>query len=125
MAHGPKAAALVLAAEEREALQRLVRHRGAGQEAVMRARIVLAADAEPALPNGAIAARLRVSRRSVITLRQRFLAHRLEGLVDAPRSGAPRRVSDEAAEAMITQTLETQPGGQRTGQHVPWLGGWA
>lgn len=31
--------------------------------------------------------------------------------MDAPRSGAPRRVSDDAAEAMITRTLETQPAG--------------
>jgi hypothetical protein len=48
---------VVLTVEEREALQRVVRRRGSGQAAVMRARIVLAADAEPDLPNGAIAAR--------------------------------------------------------------------
>ncbi|WP_159351537.1 IS630 family transposase [Roseomonas harenae] len=111
MSCGPKAAAVVLTEEERETLQRLVRRRGAGQAAVMRARIVLAADAEPGLPNGAIAVRLGVSRQSVITWRGRFLAHRLEGLVDAPRSGAPRRVGDEAVEAMITRTLESQPEG--------------
>ena len=111
MARGPKAAAVVLTAEEREGLQRLVRRRGAGQATVMRSRIVLAADAEPELPNGTIAARLGVSRQSVITWRGRFLAHRLEGLVDAPRSGAPRRVGDEAVEAMITLTLESQPEG--------------
>lgn len=111
MGRGPKAAALVLTVEEREMLQRLARRRGAGQAAVMRARIVLMADAEPELPNGAIAARLGVSRQSVITWRGRFLAHRLDGLVDAPRSGAPRRVGDEAVEAMITRTLESQPAG--------------
>jgi transposase len=107
MALGPKAAVLVLTVEEREALRRLVRRRGASQAAVMRARIVLAADAEPDATNMAIAARLSVSRQSVITWRQRFLEHRLDGLVDAPRSGTPRRVSDEAVEAMITRTLET------------------
>ena len=83
----------------------------------MQARIVLAADAEPGLPNGAIAARLGMSRQSVTTWRGRFLAHRPDGLVDAPRSGAPRsgaprRVGDEA---MITQTLESQPEGA-----TPW-----
>ena len=111
MARGPKAAAVVLTQEEREVLQRLVRRRGASQAAVMRARIVLAADAEPRLPNGKIAARLGMSRQSVTTWRGRFLAHRLDGLVDAPRSGAPRRVGDEAVEAMITRTLESQPEG--------------
>jgi transposase len=112
MALGPKAAVLVLTVEEREALRRLVRRRGASQAAVMRARIVLAADAEPDATNMAIAARLSVSRQSVITWRQRFLEHRLDGLVDAPRSGTPRRVSDEAVESMITRTLETQPEGE-------------
>ena len=111
MARGPKAAALVLTDEERTVLHRLVRRRGASQAAVMRARIVLAADAEPGSPNGAIATRLGVSRQSVITWRSRFSVHRLDGLVDAPRSGAPRRVGDEAVEAMITRTLERQPEG--------------
>jgi len=101
----------MLTAEERAALQRLVRRRGAGQAAVMRARIVLAADAGPETTNRAIAVRLGVSRQSVITWRQRFLAHRLEGLVDAPRSGAPRQVGDEAVEALIVRTLETHPEG--------------
>ena len=80
----------------------------------MRARIMLASDAEPGLPNGVIAARLGMSRQSVTTWRGRFLAHRLDGLVDAPRSGAPRRVGDEAVEAMITRTLESQPEGATT-----------
>ena len=111
MARGPKPASIVLTAEEREFLRRLVRRRGAGQAAVMRARIVLAADAEPQTTNKAIAVHLGVSRQNVITWRQRFLAHRLDGLVDAPRSGAPRRVGDEAVERMITLTLEEQPAG--------------
>jgi transposase len=111
VARGPKPVSIVLTAEEREALQRLVRRRGAGQAAVMRARIVLAADAEPRTTNKTIAAHLGISRQSVITWRQRFAAHRLDGLVDAPRSGAPRRVGDEAVEQMITLTLEAQPTG--------------
>jgi len=57
----------------------------------------------------AIAQRLGVSRQSVVTWRQRFLAHRLEGLSDAPRSGAPRRVGDDEIERLIALTLETQP----------------
>lgn len=45
----------------------------------MRVRIVLAADAEPDATNMTIAARLGVSRQSVITWRQRFLQQRLDG----------------------------------------------
>ena len=73
MAPGPKTARVELSTDERDRLQRLVRRRGAGQAAVMRARIVLLADAEPAITNKAIATRLKVSRQSVITWRQRFL----------------------------------------------------
>ncbi len=53
MARGPETTAVVLTGEEREALRRLVRRRGAGQAAVMRARIVLMADAEPGTTNKA------------------------------------------------------------------------
>jgi hypothetical protein len=35
----------------------------------------------------------------------------LEGLADAPRSGAPRQLGNEAIEAMITLTLDSQPVG--------------
>jgi transposase len=110
MSRGPKPVAVVLTQEERETLSRLVRRRGAGQDAVMRARIVLAC-AAPGSTNTAVAARLGVSRQSVITWRSRFLAHRLGGLVDAPRSGAPRRVGDDVIEHLITLTLEEQPVG--------------
>ncbi len=115
MARGPKPVLIVLTAEKREALQRLVGRRGAGQAVVTRARIVLAADAKPKTTNKAIAAHLGISRQSVIIWRQRFAAHRLDGLVDAPRSGAPRRVGDEAVEQMITLTLEEQPRGTVVG----------
>ncbi len=73
----------------------------------MRARIVLAADAEPQTTNKAIAAHLGISRQSVITWRQRFVAHRLDGLVDAPRSGAPRRVDDVAITAFTAIGVES------------------
>jgi hypothetical protein len=46
---------------------------------------------------------------SVTTWRARFLAHRLNGLVDLPRSGAPRAVTDTAIEGLVTLTLESQP----------------
>src|SRR6266851_7869069 len=41
--------------------------------------------------------------------RHRFAAERLEGLVDAPRPGAARTISDEVVEAVVVETLETTP----------------
>lgn len=56
-----------------------------------------------------MATALGVSRQTVALWRQRFAVHRLEGLVDAPRSGAPRRISDEAVERLVALTLEEAP----------------
>src|ERR687893_882569 len=108
MARGPKPVALSLTPPERETLQALVRQRSTPQDVAMRARIVLAC-ADRHATNTAIAQRLGVSRQSVVTWRQRFLAHRLDGLCDAPRSGAPRQVGDDEIERLIVLTLETQP----------------
>jgi transposase len=108
MAPGPKPTALFLSKTEREALQGLLRRRSTGQDVSSRARIVLAC-ADPQATNTAIAKRLGVSRQSVITWRQRFNAYRLDGLGDAPRSGAPRKIGDEAIERLIAFTLESQP----------------
>jgi transposase len=41
--------------------------------------------------------------------RARFVRDRLQGLSDAPRSGAPRTVSDEQVEHVVKLTLETTP----------------
>ncbi len=88
MARGPKAIALHLSEHERTELERIVRRRSAGQALVQRARIVLAC-AEPGATNAGVARALGVSRPSVTTWRARFAAHRLDGLVDVPRPGAP------------------------------------
>jgi transposase len=70
---------------------------------------VVLACAEPEATNLGVAKTLGVSRPTVALWRRRFAEHRLEGLVDAPRSGAPRRVDDEAVERLIAITLEKKP----------------
>ncbi|MFF4838243.1 helix-turn-helix domain-containing protein [Streptomyces sp. NPDC001315] len=41
--------------------------------------------------------------------RARFAADGLEGLVDRPRSGAPRTITDEQVEALVARTLRCPP----------------
>src|SRR5690606_21805625 len=41
--------------------------------------------------------------------RARFVASRLDGLLDAPRPGAPRTSDDARVDAVIAMTLESQP----------------
>lgn len=62
----------------------------------------------------AVAADLRVSRDRVRKWRSRFQASRLEGLSDEPRPGAPRKITDEQVELVITKTLEEQEAGADT-----------
>src|SRR3712207_7973538 len=98
----------------RSAPEALMRRRSTGQALARRVRIVLAC-AEPGSTNAGMARQLGVSRPSVTTWRACFLAQRLGGLVDQPRSGAPRQVGDDQIEHLIALTLETQPEGA-----TPW-----
>ncbi|WP_207541328.1 IS630 family transposase [Sabulicella rubraurantiaca] len=108
MSRGPKAVMLALTEAERAELRRLLRRRGVGQALAQRIRIVLAC-AEPDATNLRVAEALGVSRQTVATWRGRFAEHRLEGLMDAPRSGAPRSIGDEAVERLVALTLEEAP----------------
>ncbi|WP_443054407.1 IS630 family transposase [Streptomyces sp. IBSBF 2435] len=59
--------------------------------------------------NAQVADDLGVSRETVRKWRARFVADRLEGLVDQPRSGAPRKITDEQVEALVARTLGKSP----------------
>ncbi|MEV1092106.1 IS630 family transposase, partial [Streptomyces microflavus] len=107
---GPKPLPLELSAHERRVLRGWLRKQTASQALVLRSRIVLAC--AEGLPNARVADDLGVSRETVRKWRSRFVADRLDGLVDRPRSGAPRRVSDEQVEALVARTLgQTLPTG--------------
>jgi transposase len=100
---------LVLSEAEREQLTALTLRRKTAQALALRARIVLAC-AEGA-SNQTVAARQRVTPQTVCKWRARFVEHRLDGLLDAPRPGAPRTIDDTRLDAVIAKTLERVPAG--------------
>ena len=72
----------------------------------MRARIVLGCEG---LNNDAVAKKLGITAATVCKWRERFRVKRLEGLLDEPRPGAPRAITDTLVEEVVTKTLETMP----------------
>jgi len=104
---GRPKAPLVLSVEERESLERWARRPKSAQALALRCRIVLAC--AEGLESKVVAARLHVNQATVGKWRRRFLANRLDGLLDEPRPGAVRTVTDSHVEAVIVKTLEELP----------------
>jgi len=100
-------APLDLTEAERAELSALASRRTTAQGLALRARIILAC-AEGG-QNKVIAERMGLDRETVGKWRRRFIIHRLEGLRDEPRSGAPRTIKDAEIEAVIVRTLESLP----------------
>ena len=103
----PVAVAIELSDVECEQLVAWTRRRTSAQALAARSRIVLAA--ADGLTNTEIAERLGISRKMAATWRARFAEYRLDGLLDEPRPGRPRTVTDAQVEAVIVRTLETTP----------------
>jgi transposase len=103
----PTAVVIELSDEERGRLEAWSRRRTTAQALALRSRIVLAAADGAA--NWEIAEQLGISRPTVTKWRNRFAQRRLEGLLDEPRPGRPRTVSDEQVERIVTTTLERTP----------------
>ena len=102
-----KASRIKLSADERAVLDRRVRRRKIARADAQRSEIILrAADG---LNNCEIADAAGVTRQTVRTWRERFAKHRLDGLDDEPRCGAPRKIGDNRIEEIVTKTLETKP----------------
>src|SRR5512140_2459064 len=102
----------VLSAEQREALERWLRRPKTGQGLAQRAEIIL--ECATGKSDIRVARKLRCNRITVGRWRRRFAHDGLDGLLDEPRPGAPRKISDADVERVITRTLETKP---RDGTH--------
>ena len=98
---------LTLTDDERQKLQTWADRPKSAQRLATRARIVLAC--AEGLDNKDIAARLDINTATVGKWRRRFLELRLDGLADEPRPGAPRTITDEIVERVVTKTLEEKP----------------
>ncbi|MGH3518092.1 MAG: IS630 family transposase, partial [Haloechinothrix sp.] len=106
---GRPRAELTLTDEERETLSRWARRPKSSQRLAVRSKIVL--ECASGATNTQVAERLGVSRPMVGKWRSRFVERRLNGLVDEPRPGAPRTITDEQVERVIVDTLEKTPAG--------------
>lgn len=99
--------ALTVTDDERETLTRWSRRPKSPHSLAQRSRIVL--ECASGADNVAVAAKLDVHQATVSKWRRRFLERRLDGLVDEPRPGAPRTISDDDVERVIVRTLEDRP----------------
>jgi transcriptional regulator with XRE-family HTH domain len=104
---GRPKAPLILTDDEWGTLLRWSRRAKSSQALALRCRIVLAC--ATGATNKQVAAELGVSLPTVGKWRSRFVARRLEGLVDEPRPGAPRKITDEQVESVVVATLEETP----------------
>jgi len=103
----PHQTRLLISAQDRAELLRWSRRPKSSHALAQRASIILrCAEGDS---NNQVARDLRLDNGTVGKWRQRFVARGLAGLLDEPRSGAPRTIGDDQIEAVVTATLETLP----------------
>jgi len=93
--------------EDRDKLQTIARRPKSAQAMAMRARIVLSCG--EGMSNSEVAHKLRITGATVGKWRERFRKQGLDGLLDEPRVGAPRTITDRQIEEVVTKTLESMP----------------
>ncbi len=107
MAIGRPIPPLHLSSDEREQLADWTRRATIGQALSMRARIILGC--AEGKTNTVTAQEMGLAKQTVGKWRARFISSRLDGLLDEPRPGGPRSITDADVERVVTLTLETTP----------------
>ena len=103
----PHKASLVVLEEDRAELVRWTKRPKSSNGLAQRGRIILrCADG---LSSTEVAKELHVTNQTVCKWRSRYIERGPAGLLDEPRCGAPRTVSDEQVEEVVTATLEEMP----------------
>lgn len=107
MLPGPRLKPLTVEPQDQVQLSAWSRRPKTAQGLAVRARIVLLAS--QGVSNSDIARQLPVTLRTVGKWRQRYLDLGVDGLLDEPRPGTSRKLSDEQVEHVLARTLESQP----------------
>jgi len=104
---GRTAKPITLTTEERSTLEGYARRFTTAQALAKRSSIILA------LAQGKfgkdVAREFNTSQVTVCAWRNRFIKGRIGGLIDAPRSGRPRTITDSRIERVVVTTLESKP----------------
>lgn len=107
MKAGRPVSPLLLTDEERGTLQAWTRRAKCPQALALRARVILLC--AEGRSNTEAALELHVTVQTVGKWRQRFLEKRLDGLLDEPRPGTPRKLSEADVDRVIGLTLDSAP----------------
>src|SRR5512145_1649092 len=94
---------LEIVEEDREKLSMIARRPKSSQAMATRARIVL--NCGQGMSNSEVARRLHITGATVGKWRERFRKFGMDGLLDEPRVGAPRKITDRQIEEVVTKTL--------------------
>lgn len=96
-----------LPASQREQLQQWARRSTSAQALALRSRIILRlADGHT---SSEVASHFHVHIQTVSKWRERFRQRGVDGLLDDPRPGQPRKITDAHVDAVISRTLESKP----------------
>lgn len=92
---------------DRQALEALLRSHKTPQSRALRARIILKSGAGESVES--ISAALGTSTKSIYKWRNRFLEAGLDGLLDLPRPGQPKKLTEKDIKRVLTLTVERIP----------------